>query len=99
VLLQTHVQKIAQAETAVSGFHENLDRAAEAVKSWSENLPVGGSWSDWGLRIGTPLVTVILGNYGITPTFTMNAVLFISGRLREKKLRKNELISIRLGWW
>lgn len=78
-LLQSHVQKLAQAETAASGIHENLDRAAEAMKSWSENLPVGSGIADWGLRIGTPLAAVILGNYGITPTFTMNAILCLSG--------------------
>jgi hypothetical protein len=49
------------------------------TQSWTENLPVGGGWSDWGLRIGTPLATLILGNYGITPTVTMNAVFLISG--------------------
>jgi hypothetical protein len=97
--LQTHVQKIEQAESAASGIHENLDRAAEAVKSWSENLPVGGGWSDWLLRIGTPLAAVILGNYGITPTFTMNARLFVIGKLYEKKLKSTALISIRLARW
>ncbi|KAE9380530.1 hypothetical protein N431DRAFT_325106 [Stipitochalara longipes BDJ] len=80
-LLQTHMQKLAQAETAVSGIHENLDRAAEAVKSWSENLPAGRGWTDWGLRLGTPLAALILGNYGITPTITMNAVFLVSGLL------------------
>ena len=79
-LLQTHVQKLAQAETAVSGIHENLDRAAEVVKTWSENLPNGGGWSNWVLRIGTPIAALILGNYGITPTLTMNAVLLVSGK-------------------
>jgi hypothetical protein len=80
-LLRSHVQKLAQAETAVSGIHENLYRAADAVKSWSENLPIGGGWSDWGLRIGTPVAALILGSYGITPTLTMNAALLLSGRL------------------
>jgi hypothetical protein len=79
-LLQTHVQKLAQAETAVSGIHENLDRAAEVVKTWSENIPNGGGWSNWVLRFGTPMAALILGNYGITPTLTMNAVLLVSGK-------------------
>ena len=73
------MQNLARAENAVSGIHENLDRAAEAVKSWSENLPTGGGWTDWGLRLGTPLAALILGNYGITPTITMNAVFLVSG--------------------
>jgi hypothetical protein len=84
-LLQSHVQKLVEAENTVSGIHENLDRAAEAVKSWSENLPIGGGWTDWALRLGSPLAAVILGNYGITPTFTMNTALLISGKVIEKK--------------
>ncbi len=79
-LLQNHVQKLAQAETAVSGIHENLDRAAEVVKTWSENLSNGRGWSNLMLRIGTPMAVLILGNYGITPTLTMNAVLLVSGK-------------------
>jgi len=31
------------------------------------------------------LAAVILGNYGITPTFTMNTALLISGKVIEKK--------------
>jgi uncharacterized protein HemX len=83
-LLQSHVQKLAQAENAVSGIHENLDRAAEAVKSWRENLPISSGWTDWALRLGSPLAAVILGNYGITPTFTMNAALLLSGKLLKR---------------
>ena len=86
-LLQTHTQKLAQAQTAVSGIHENLDRASEAVKSWSETLPVSGGWPDWGLRVGTPLAALILGNYGITPTITMNAVFLLSGTCLRKNRR------------
>lgn len=82
-ILQGHVQKLAQADSAVSGIHENLDRAAEAVKSWSENLPIGWRMTDLVIRVGTPVGALILGNYGITPTMTMNAVLLISGKLFE----------------
>jgi len=32
------------------------------------------------LRFGTPMAALILGNYGITPTLTMNAVLLVSGK-------------------
>jgi hypothetical protein len=84
-ILQAHVQKLAQADSAVSGIHENLDRAAETVRSWSENLPIGKGWTDWAFRVGTPVGALILGNYGITPTLTMNAVLLFSGMLFRKE--------------
>ncbi len=80
-LLEAHMQKLAQAESTVVGIYENLDRAAEAVKSWGESLPVGGGFTDWTFRIGTPLAALILGNYGITPTWNMNVVFLIGGTL------------------
>jgi hypothetical protein len=80
-ILQGHVQKLAQADSTVSRIHENLDQAAEAVKSWNENLPTGWRLTDLVIRVGTPVGALILGNYGITPTMTMNAVLLISGKL------------------
>jgi Na+-translocating ferredoxin:NAD+ oxidoreductase RnfD subunit len=78
-LLEAHIQKLSQAESTASEIHENLDRAAEAVKSWSESLPVGSGIMDWAFRIGTPLATLILGNYGITPTWNMNVVFLLGG--------------------
>jgi hypothetical protein len=80
-ILQGHAQKLAQADSTVSRIHENLDQAAEAVKSWNENLPTGWRLTDLVIRVGTPVGALILGNYGITPTMTMNAVLLISGKL------------------
>jgi hypothetical protein len=83
-LLQAHMQKLAQAESAVSGISENLGRASEAVKSWIENIPARGGVSDWAFRIGTPLAALILGNYGINPTWNMNAILILGGMLYQR---------------
>jgi hypothetical protein len=78
-LLQDHTEHLEQASFAVSYIHSSLEKAATAAGSWNATL-MGGSLGNYSLRIGTPLTTLILGNYGLPPSLFRNAALLLGGR-------------------
>lgn len=78
---------LSKADSTVSEIQESLERASEAVNTWSASLSAGSpGFVDWTCRFGIPVAAVVLGNYGITPTWTMNGVLFITGKHAPKLL-------------
>lgn len=81
VLLQNHTEYLELANTKASTIYSTLDQAALSANSWNQNLEWGGSLGNCALRITTPLATLILGNYGLPPSFTRNAVLLLGGKL------------------
>jgi hypothetical protein len=81
VLLQNHTEYLELANTKASTIYSTLDQAALSASSWNQNLEWGGSLGNCALRITTPLATLILGNYGLPPSFTRNAVLLLGGKL------------------
>lgn len=78
-LLQDHTEHLEQASFTVSYIHSSLEKAATAAGSWNATL-MGGSLGNYSLRIGTPLTTLILGNYGLPPSLFRNAALLLGGR-------------------
>jgi len=56
-----------------------LEKAAAAAKSWNETFNIGGSIGDYSIRMGVPFITLILGNYGLTPTLARNGALLLGG--------------------
>lgn len=78
-LLQHHTNTLQQASYAASDIHDNLDKVVEASKLWSITLNERGFLSDYSLRLGIPLTTLFVGNYGMTSSLMRNVGLFLGG--------------------
>lgn len=80
-LLQNHTEYLELANFKASTIHSTLDKAALSAGSWNQNLEWRGSLGNYALRITTPLTTLILGNYGLPPSFSRNAALLLGGMI------------------
>jgi hypothetical protein len=79
-LIQNHTEYLDLASSKASDIHSTLEMATVFAGSWNQNSELGVSLGIYALRIATPLVTLILGNYGLPPSFTRNAVLILGGK-------------------
>lgn len=79
-LLNNHSESLEQASFTAFGIHDSLEKAAKFAQSWSESSVLGSSMGDYAIRIVGPLATVFLGNYGLPPSLTRNALLILSGK-------------------
>jgi hypothetical protein len=80
-LLQNHTEYLELATFKASNIHSTLEKAADSAGSWNQNFEWGGSIGIYALRIITPLTTLILGNYGLPPSFARNAALLLGGKI------------------
>jgi hypothetical protein len=99
-LIQNHTEYLESASSKVSNIHSILEKTAVFAKSWNHNVERGGPLGNYVLRIVTPLATLILGNYGLPPSFTRNAMLILGGIPSLKCISKelsNYLIGIGFG--
>lgn len=78
-LLQTHNQKLDQATTKTSVITGDLEKAAAAAKSWSENLNVRNGFADWSIRIVGAVGAPLIGNIGLPTSLARNFLLFFGG--------------------
>jgi hypothetical protein len=78
-LIQNHTEYLESANFKVSNIHSILEKTAVFAGSWNQNIERGGPLGNYVLRIATPLATLILGNYGLPPSFTRNALLILGG--------------------
>lgn len=79
-LLQNHTESLKLASSTASGIQATLEKAAASTGSWSKDFEWRGSLGNYALRIATPLTTLVLGNYGLPPSFPRNAALLLGGR-------------------
>lgn len=80
-LLQNHTEHLELASSTASTIHSTLEKAAASAGSWNDNFMLGGSMGNYALRVITPLTALILGNYGLPPSFSRNAALLLGGKL------------------
>lgn len=80
-LLQNHTEYLELATFKASNIHLTLEKTAVSAGSWDQNFEWGCSIGVYALRITTPLMTLILGNYGLPPSFTRNAALLLGGKI------------------
>jgi hypothetical protein len=79
-LLRNHTEYLELASVTASDIHSSLEKVATSTGSWNDNLTWRDSFSNIPLRIGTPLTTLVLGNYGLAPSLSRNAALILGGK-------------------
>ena len=78
-LIQNHTEYLELASFKASNIHSTLETISVFAGSWNQNSEFEGSLGDFALRIAMPLATLILGNYGLHPSFKRNAALILGG--------------------
>jgi hypothetical protein len=86
-LIQNHTEYLELASLTASNIHSTLEKATIFPGSWGQNAEWGGAISNYALRIATPLATLVLGNYGLPPSFTRNAALVLGGKISHVYIR------------
>lgn len=99
LLLQDHTEYLEVANAKASIIYSTLDKAALSAGSWNQNFEWGGPLGRYALRILTPLTTLILGNYGLPPSFTRNAALLLGGKIsvQAQNARLNKFLGMGFG--
>jgi hypothetical protein len=80
-LLRSHNQKLDQATSKTSKITDDLENAAAAARSWSENISVGGAVPGWAIKMISIFGSLAVGNLGGPPTLTRNVALLAAGKL------------------
>lgn len=79
-LIQDHTESLELASSTAFSIHENLAQAAESARAWNNITRFSGSsFGDYAIRFAGPLAGVLLGNYGLPPSFNRNAMLIAGG--------------------
>lgn len=92
-LIQNHTEYLELASLTASNIHSTLEKATVFPGSWGQDAEWGGAISNYALRIATPLATLVLGNYGLPPSFTRNAALVLGGKISRVYIRRDLRIS------
>jgi len=78
-LLHNHSEELEYASSTAFSIHSSLEKAAASAKSLNETSFISGSFGDFAIRLIVPLASVFLGNYGLAPSLSRNAVLILGG--------------------
>ncbi|RDL37174.1 Uncharacterized protein BP5553_04607 [Venustampulla echinocandica] len=81
-LFEIHANQLEQASLTVSKIHSSLGNIVsitDFVSKFSKGLNFGGSFGDWAIRVIVPPSSILFGSYGLPPSLTRNALLFLGG--------------------
>jgi hypothetical protein len=76
-----HTVLLVKATSAASNLADIVDKSTSMASNWQTRMfrSSGPFGIDWTLFIGTPVMVVLLGSYGLEPSFSRNALLVLSG--------------------
>lgn len=76
-----HTVVLGKATEAASALSKMIDSTTSAASTWQGRMfgPSGPFGINWSLFIGTPVMLLLLGSYGLKPSLKRNAALIFSG--------------------
>jgi len=76
-----HAVILGKATAAASALSGIIDETTSVASTWHNRMfgPSGPFGVNWSLFIGTPVMVLLLGSYGLEPSLKRNAVLVLSG--------------------
>lgn len=76
-----HTVMLGKATQAASTLADIVDKTTATASTWQTQMfGSGGPFGiNWSLFIGTPVMVVLLGSYGLEPSLSRNAALVLSG--------------------
>jgi len=76
-----HAVILGKATEAASALSRIIDKTTSVASTWQSRMfgPSGPFGVNWSLFVGTPVMVLLLGSYGLEPSLKRNAMLVISG--------------------
>lgn len=76
-----HTVMLGKAAQAASTLADIVDKTTATASTWQNGMfrSSGPFGINWPLFIGTPVMVVLLGSYGLEPSLSRNASLVLSG--------------------